>query len=106
MPYSANAVATGYRGHRCTAALPDAVAMEADHRVANNLAIIAALIRSQAATCRKSRCCRGPTSAPLRDVRQDRLRRRGCTACSCTGRKGNRRSFRLPARGCRRGGGS
>jgi two-component sensor histidine kinase len=32
-----------------TAVLPDAAAMEADHRVANNLAIIAALIRSQAA---------------------------------------------------------
>jgi two-component sensor histidine kinase len=32
-----------------TAALPDAAAVEADHRIANNLAIIAALIRSQAA---------------------------------------------------------
>ena len=33
-----------------TAALPDAAAVEADHRIANNLAIIAALIRSQAAS--------------------------------------------------------
>ena len=32
-----------------TAALPDAAAVEADHRIANNLSIIAALIRSQAA---------------------------------------------------------
>ena len=33
-----------------TAALPDAAAVEADHRIANNLSIIAALIRSQAAS--------------------------------------------------------
>ena len=32
-----------------TAALPDAAAVEADHRIANNLSIIAALIHSQAA---------------------------------------------------------
>ena len=40
---------TAATGDANTAALPDAAAMEADHRVANNLAIIAALIRSQAA---------------------------------------------------------